>query len=974
MPKFPPAAKTPVASPTLLMLSFTATPPAAHRVTRVAWTPQAHTMVASLNKALRQQNKQLPSRDLRLRTQVYDAGALRVSYKLGIGYEDSEGDELDILFTHTPPEEACDIANRAVADWVEEAVKKVNGLGAINERVAHKLRQLALNEGAVTARADQVAVFQWDTNPDTGSAWPRKDSPTASRVATGFSDLADYVASLLVGQTVFSEAGPLRREIGSDLQGASARLLTDPVPVQMGTKNRCWLSLGLTVTVATYPGRSLPVIRIDMQKRVWTSVPKASYYGRDLTGFALPKGELRAFQFEIDSHKLTVGSEYRAIARQYTSLPVREDLTATELARDGRSYPECAILVGSVPGRTEVKTAGRGITDLDRQQAIEQIVALLEPHNFAPWGGQLKRVKTPNKNLTGLAAHWQAALQADDKPVPNLAATEDGAKAAKKAATKAATKTANYVQWVAEMHESLSEHYGGQHRLLLAYQDGLLPDAQLVEETLHKVLGTEAIHVQMEMLPEGVHGSKWPSNGEKPRPPAQRAEQRLASWEPWLAEIKQRYQAAERPLPHGVIVIARKKYPGGIDDPISKQVGRVALIQGLQGAVVQYLLPITSKTGVAPTEKETEQFQLRLLNAWRDLTLKSVGGTHNLAERLKAGMPAVQASGHLPVLLGAGIIRVNKSRSKGNTTSFIPYVIELDSANGQCQATMLLKKLGPANPTRRVLMQPLRAAVRELATHGPSYLAEKGTAAQVLRERQQLTEEFLYDTLLERSAQYANREIIVLADMSTLNSIWTWLADASVNPADMRLHRRTKFQEALPNVTLVRIRPGHAPKALLPTPNVNVAFVQPDGTLSTPRLSATWCDAKLYRLTDTSSVMPTYFSYGSRLFKPVRSLSSYRPTVSVKAEGTKHNEPFTKSWATPNAVEITVLQDPKRAPRFAPDELATLVETLRGTYNHFGGWTTMPGPLHFASFLKEYVPDYELAEAEADARQEAAED
>ncbi|UOQ83241.1 RNaseH domain-containing protein [Hymenobacter sp. 5414T-23] len=529
---------------------------------------------------------------------------------------------------------------------------------------------------------------------------------------------------------------------------------------------------------------------------------------------------------------------------------------------------------------------------------------------------------------------------------------------------------ANYVKWVSEMHENLREHYGGQHQLLLAYQDGLLPDARLAEETIIKVLGADAVAMQMEMLPEGVHGSKWPSNGEKPRPPLQRAEQRLAGWEPWLAEIRQRYQATGRPLPHGVLIIARKKYAGGIDDPISKQVARVALIQGLQGAVVQYLLPITEKNGVAASEKDSQEFQMRLLNAWRDLTLKSVGGMHHLAERLKASMPTVRANGQLPVLLGAGIIRVNKSRSKGNTTSFIPYIVEMDPANGQCQATMLLKKLGPANPARRVPMQPLRAAVRELAAHGPSYLAEKGAAPQVLRERQQLTEQFLYDSLLERSTHYADREVILLADMSTMNSIWTWLADANVNPADMRLHQRTKFQEALPNVTLVRIRPGHAPKALLPTPNVNVVFAQPDGSLSQPRPSATWCDAKLYRLTDTSPGLPTYFSYGSRLFKAVRSLSSYRPTVSIKTAGTKQNAPFTKSWATPNAVEITVMQDPKQVPRFTPDELATLVETLRGAYNHFGGWTTMPGPLHFASFLKEYVPDYELAETEADARQE----
>ncbi|UOQ83242.1 hypothetical protein [Hymenobacter sp. 5414T-23] len=164
--------------------------------------------------------------------------------------------------------------------------------------------------------------------------------------------------------------------------------------------------------------------------------PKASYYGRDLTGFALPKGELRAFQFEIGSRKLTVGSEYRAIARQYTTLPVRDDLTAAELARDGQSYPECTILVGSVPGRTTVKTAGRGITDLDRQLAYEQIVTLLAPYNFAPWGGQLQRVDTPNGSLTGLAAHWQTALHSEDKPAVSMSDVPGDAKAAAKAAAK----------------------------------------------------------------------------------------------------------------------------------------------------------------------------------------------------------------------------------------------------------------------------------------------------------------------------------------------------------------------------------------------------------------------------------------------------------------------------------------------------------------------------------------------------------
>ena len=48
------------------------------------------------------------------------------------------------------------------------------------------------------------------------------------------------------------------------------------------------------------------------------------------------------------------------------------------------------------------------------------------------------------------------------------------------------------------------------------------------------------------------------------------------------------------------------------------------------------------------------------------------------------------------------------------------------------------------------------------------------------------------------------------------------------------------------------------------------------------------------------------------------------------------------------------------------------MEALRSEYAHYGSWTSLPAPLHFASVLKEYVPDYEWSEEEETAEAEEA--
>ncbi len=60
------------------------------------------------------------------------------------------------------------------------------------------------------------------------------------------------------------------------------------------------------------------------------------------------------------------------------------------------------------------------------------------------------------------------------------------------------------------------------------------------------------------------------------------------------------------------------------------------------------------------------------------------------------------------------------------------------------------------------------------------------------------------------------------------------------------------------------------------------------------------------------------------------------------------------------------------AVRYDPAQLAELVETLRFGHAHAPGWTALPAPLHFATLLRQYVPDYELPDA-SDAADETEE-
>ena len=252
-------------------------------------------------------------------------------------------------------------------------------------------------------------------------------------------------------------------------------------------------------------------------------------------------------------------------------------------------------------------------------------------------------------------------------------------------------------------------------------------------------------------------------------------------------------------------------------------------------------------------------------------------------------------------------------------------------------------------------MQDLTQTIQLLTINGPSYLIHKGTDTSIREERKRLTQQFLYEALVERTRLHP--EVLVLADSVTLKGVWPWLADERLDPRNIVFNQENHAEQDFPNATFVRIRQDHAPKGIMDTPQTRVKIA------GQVRPSARRSDADLFRLTNTSPTLPSYYSFGSRIFKPLGGTSVYRPILNVneKTGEEKLQAPWTDTWLTPNAVEITVAQHPQRQ-RFHPDDVARLVEALRSEYGHYGSWTNAPGPLHFASFLKEYVPDYELEE------------
>lgn len=884
-------------------------------ISRLDWTSQARSLLDAMRASIQRYPESLPIRDLRLRLQVRDAGAMRVDRDLGL----RAGNTLLATATEEPRATRC--ANAAVADWVLEAALS---LTHIDREASGALRQLALNGKAVTGRRELAQVFKWHRQRPLGTA--------KRAIVTQFADLADYVAVQLSGKELYPGAGPLCRVVSADLTGNTASLMTAPITLY-DKDHEVRFSLGITVRVATYPGRPLPVLIVSHHKHVWAREPKTG--GKDTKGYAFPVNEARALVFNIQGSNLALGEDYTAIARQY-NLPLQS--TALELAAQGDSpkYCECPIYVSHQHGRAEKDAANRGVADMDRRQSFERACDILEPLGLTPWAS-IREIPTHYNQISDADSGWKYAftdIERDDD--------EDEA-IFQKRLTKAQQELH---AWVDRMRGAIDAHYGGTHHIVIAYQNGLQQDAETAAKMLRELLGEHAT-VHLEAIPDDVHGPRrhLPHDGAKI---IERALARAQAWSPFVKTTREYISKHPHAPVRGILVLARKWYENGnkpgVDDIINKRVARITLNREL-GLAVQYLLPAERKLDRTISERSLRNFQTRVINAWRDLAWKSIGKMNGLDLKVERSFQHPSGANLKPVVLGLGVIRTNRRRGQQNETSMIPYAIELDTATGGCSAALFLRQ--GDNEPRSTPMLELPQAIKALTQNGPSHLTRGIQANAVWEEQKRRTQGFVYQIICERARVHP--EIIILADMQTLGGLWPWLADTGLDPKNIDLGGNLHAEQDFPNATIVRLRDDHAPKVLTNAKRVQVCV---DGEI---RPAAMWSDANLYAVEDVAESVPTFFSFGSRIIKQPRGVSSY---LTMDIGPGKESQPWLGAWSTPNALELTVI----RSPRLHPEDVAKLVEALRSEYAHFGGWTKYPVPLFFASFLKEYVPDYELVD------------
>jgi hypothetical protein len=968
----PPArgGKPTVRPPYLLALTFPgasaldAQAPVYH-ATRVEWTREGRAQLLLLRDGIaRHGEARLPLRDLRLRLQVNDAQVRRLDRRLGSGGSVQYQPTLPLLFTTTPAAAATAAANAAVQVWVRDTVRPMGGASAT---ACQELQRLAELGQALTAVAHPARVFAWEHHPQTFAAWPRENS-------TQFADLADYVAGLLAGRELFPGAGPLRQEASASLTANTARLFTDPIRLAAGAKRVECFSLGLTVSVETYPGRPLPVVQIRPEKRVWATKPRA-HFKRALSGYVLPVGEDRALRFSVEKD-LGLGTDYAAIARRY-GLP-QHGLTAAELARDGDSgtgsYEEAEVVITHRHGQGESFPAQAGLPDQDRADCFANVVQQLAVVGFSPWTA-VAEVLTPSRGQADADGAWRFFD-------PNHTKSKSYAK--KPLADQQLEDFLNRNKaeaWQHRMRAATAGYYGGTYRLVLGYQSGQHRAASYVRDFLTLVLGVDTVAITLLALPDGVHGPRA-ILAEKDAKAEQRAAARAEHWQPFMQAVRELMPASQRAghaatvatapdYLDGLLILAAAEYPTPAapgkaakvfpDDRVNKRAARITLNRELN-LPVQYLLP--PLTGKPAEELDWLEFQQRLVNAWRDVAWKFIGYVPELRTKLSQTLMATGPD-PAPVLLGFGVVRANRTGLRQNATSFIPYAIELNPATGVTRAALLLTSNGRPQPAQ---LEALPQTIHRLTANGASYLQEKDNFDSAAQQRKQYTQLFVHDILDQAAREHP--AVVAFFDQRTLVGAWDWLSDKRLDPSDVLFREKLggpamQTQLNWLNVALVRLRGELAPKALREAPQTRLL-----NETGETRFAARHCEAQLLHLTDTAHPqLHTYLSFGSDMdTSRKRGASCYRE---LQAESGAAIRLHRKRWGTPNGLEITVIQNDTAAEavRYDPAQLAELVETLRFGHAHAPGWTALPAPLHFATVLRQYVPDYALPDNHDEANE-----
>ncbi|WP_216319266.1 RNaseH domain-containing protein [Deinococcus aestuarii] len=839
----------------------------------------------------------LPTTMLRLLLELQDPGTLRTEVNLWRLTRAPVRSPL--LVTTTPAPEALTRARAALATWL---LKMPDLDEATRLSVAERL--------PTAVRAQEV---RFDPRHWQGGPW-------------GHRDLADMAARALEGAELFPGRGGLRRIVSREMGGGVVELMTDPYRAGT-TRGELPTSYVVRLKTKTHLGNSEPLLVMELSRRQWTD--NASTFHGKVTLYALPartaadpNPSVVTLRVEYRQHLSgEAGLDYQALRQRFPSLP-EVPLQEGRLHPELLAHPACQVLAVARQGRG-ARGGATGALEVDRLIAFAAASLPLATRGLRPWTG-LRALHEEGARENGSPSEPFQQLFAEYQPT-------EAQVAAGKADAEIEKRREAARQWATRERGRIDQHYGHPYRLLLLHAPNQDPSAARAAGILERVLENRVVITRLAMPP---HTSgpvdSLPGKG---LPPAERAEERLAAWKKYLDHLEGTFD--------GVLLVVPRGEGDSANDPVNKRASKIALLRGLR-VHAQYLRPIDPEAS-----DEATDFIRRTIRAMQDLAWEPLGMLDPVED--DTGELAGEGDAIHAAVTALTVVTVNSTRSRRNAATTVPVALRLDLQTQQTQAQLLL----PGGATGWLSLR--EATVRLL---GGTRKMSPGEAAD------RLAVQTFFQTVLDETQARAQPGIpeVVFIDGDTVSGFWPGLYDKHLDVHELCFEpgdsSRRRMQRSWAALTLMRLRAQDKVGKVLRLGQQEIEVL--GQRLPTPR----WAESQSYLVARGGAAGElagtTFLSFGSHTHQVTRGMSGHLEVVKVSGKGRRLLKPHVKGYATPEALEVSVI---------APGSLSLegavhLVSKLRRRYAHYDGWTKLPAPLFFSHLVKDYVPDYELGDEE----------
>lgn len=839
----------------------------------------------------------LPTTMLRLLLGLQDPGTLRTEVNLWKLTRAPVRSPL--LVSTTPAPEAMTRARTALATWL----LKMPDLDEVTRTaVAQKL--------GTAVRAQEV---RFDPRHWQGGPW-------------GHRDLADMAARALEGMELFPGRGGLRRIVSKDMGGGVVELMTDPYRAGTG-RGELPTSYVVRLKTKTHVGSPEPLLVMELSRRQWTD--NASTFHGQVTLYALPartdahpSPSVVTLRVAYKQHLSgEAGLDYQALRQRFPSLP-ESPLQDGRLHPELLAHPACQVLAVARQGRG-ARGGATGALEVDRLIAFGAASLHLAPHGLRPWT-RLRPLHEEGAKESGAPTEPFQQLFADYQPSEAQVQAGEAENEIEKRRKKANA-------WAQRERGRIDQHYGHPYRLLLLHAPNQDASALKAAEILERVLQGRVVITRRAMPPHtSGPADQLPGRG---LPPEGRAEERLAAWKAYLDHLDGTFD--------GVLLVVPRGEGETANDPVNKRASKIALLRGLR-VHAQYLRPMDPEAG-----NEETDFIRRTVRAMQDLTWEPLGMLDPVED--DSGEFALEGGAIQAGVTALTVVTVNSTRARRNAATTVPVALRLDLQTQQTQAQLLL----PGGATGWLSLR--EATVRLL---GGTRKMSPGDAGD------RLAVQTFFQTVLDQTQARAQPEVpeVVFIDGDTVSSFWPGLYDKHLKVDDLCFepgdNGRSRMQRSWPALALVRLRAQDKVGKVL---RLGQQAVEVLGlTLPTPR----WAESQTYLVEQPEAggnlAGTTFLSFGSHTHQVTRGMSGHLEVTKVGPKGRRVLKPWVKGYATPEALEVSVI-----APgSLSLDGLVHLVSKLRRRYAHYDGWTKLPAPLFFSHLVKDYVPDYDLGDEE----------